>query len=195
MFRRILFFSIVLILMAFRVYADTFYLNDGRIVEGKIVDKNNYSTKVEVNGQVEVFYSGQITRIVKDEDMGKNVEIDYSGFENISKQKAELIVELLKANGLTATLQKSIEDAVKSAPADRREEFKTLFDFNELVKILIPIFDLYYNEAELKELIQIYEKPVRQKEIANTPAIIKEALETMVKHIYDKSQGKLIPSP
>jgi sRNA-binding regulator protein Hfq len=188
MFRRCLGLCAILTGLTSLSLADTVYLKDGRRIQGEIVEQNNYSTRMTVDGHAQVFYSGQIDHIVEDEKMGQDINVDAGSFNNISKEKADLIIELLKVNGLTATLQKSIETTIQNAPENRRDEFMMLFKFDELVKILVPIFDVYYSEDDLKELIKIYKNPVRQKEIENNSALVKEALEKMIRHIYEKTQ-------
>ncbi len=188
MSRRCLGIFCILIGMTTLSLADTVYLKDGRRIQGEIVMQNNYSIRMTVDGRPQVFYSGQIDHIVEDEKMGQEINVDAGSFNNISKEKADLIIELLKVNGLTATLQKSIEDTIQNAPADRRDEFMLLFKFDELVQVLVPIYDVYYSESDLKELIKIYNNPVRQKEIEKNPALVKEALEKMIRHIYEKTQ-------
>lgn len=179
-------FILGLLLLGTSSWADIVYLKDGRVFEGKIVDKNSYSIKIEVNGNVEFFYSGQVDRIVEDKKMGQEVKVTAADFTDIPQSKVDAIIHLVQGNGLAATLQRSVEDAIKNSPEDRREEFKRIFNFDEILKILIPIFDTYYNEAEINELIKIYQMPVRQKEIKNTPPIMRESMEAIVKYVQEK---------
>jgi hypothetical protein len=171
------------------VSSDTIYLHDGSIVEGKIIEKDNYSLKVESTEGLQQIFTGQIERIIEDKNLGE-FSADSGDFPDISQSKVDLIVKLLKASGMSAQVQQSAEEAIKKAPAERREEFKHLFEFNSLVKLLIPIYDKYYSENDIKELVSIYEMPSRQKEIEKTPIIMKESLETIVKFIFEKSGGK-----
>ena len=175
-----------MLLVSVSSWADIVYLKDGRVLEGKIVERSSYSLKIEVNGNIEFFYSGQVDRIVEDKKMGQEVKVTAADFKDISQSKVDAIISLVQGNGLAATLQRSVEDAIKNSPQEQREEFKRIFNFDELLKILIPIFDIYYSEAELNELVKIYQMPVRQKEIENTPPIMKESMEAIVKYIQEK---------
>lgn len=186
MTKYVVFFVLGLLLWSVPSWADIVYLKDGRVLEGKIVERNSYSLKIEVNGNIEFFYSGQVDRIVEDEKMGKEVKATAADFKDISQSKVDAIIRLVQVNGLASTLQRSVEDAIKNSPEEQREEFRRIFDFDEILKILIPIFDIYYSEAEINELIKIYQMPVRQKEIENTPPIVKESMEAIVKYIQEK---------
>lgn len=180
------FFVLGMLLLSVSSWADIVYLKDGRVFEGKIVERSSYSLKIEVNGNIEFFYTGQVDRIVEDKKMGQEVKVTAADFKDISQSKVDAIIRLVQGNGLAATLQRSVEDAIKNSPEERREEFKRIFDFDEILKMLIPIFDIYYSEAEINELVKIYQMPVRQKEIENTPPIMKESMEAIVNYIQKK---------
>ena len=173
-------------------FADTIYLKDGQRIDGKIIEENNYSVKAMVDNRPQIFYMGQIDHVVTDEERNK-VEISSSEFPDISKEKVDLIMTLLKSSGMSDNLQKSAEQAVQKAPAERKEEFEKIFEYGQLIKVLIPIYDVHYTDNDLKELIKIYEMPVRQKEIEQSPGIMKEAIETLIKHIYENAKRENSP--
>lgn len=101
------------------------------------------------------------------------------------------LLEVVNAGGVAMQtrdeMEKSIKPLVSNAlPAGEYreklvglffEKFRSKRDPQQLIDLIIPIYDKYYSDQEIKELIQIYGTPLGHKLIAVTPKIMAESQE------------------
>ena len=172
-------------------FAETIYLKDGRIVKGKIVNEGSYYVIVMEGKMPRRYYNDQILRIEKDEESYDYeldaVHIDPSQFEDVSPEKVNLIITLMEVNGTRQNMQTNIEQIIAQAPLERRPDFEALFDIDEIIKQLIPIYDKYYTQEELKAMIDFYRSAPGKKLVEATPQIMKEALQGSVEYFQQKA--------
>ncbi|OGX37741.1 MAG: hypothetical protein A3G91_04850 [Omnitrophica WOR_2 bacterium RIFCSPLOWO2_12_FULL_50_9] len=172
-------------------FAETIYLKDGRIVKGKIVNEGSYYVIVMEGKMPRRYYNDQILRIEKDEESYDYeldaVHIDPSQFEDVSPEKVNLIITLMEVNGTRQNMQTNIEQIIAQAPLERRPDFEALFDIDEIIKQLIPIYDKYYTQEELKAMIDFYRSAPGKKLVEATPQIMKEALQVSVEYFQQKA--------
>ena len=90
--------------------------------------------------------------------------MDLTGAGNIGVQAADQLI----ANMKTALPQ------VKEAFWN---EFRKELSAEELIKLIIPLYDKHLTHPEIKELIKFYETPVGKKMIAVMPAITAESMQ------------------
>lgn len=172
-------------------FAETIYLKDGRIVKGKIVNEGSYYVIVLEGKMPRRYYNDQILRIEKDEESYDYeldaVHIDPSQFKDISPEKVNLIITLMEVNGTRQNMQTNIEQIIAQVPLERRTEVEALFDIDEIIKQLIPIYDKYYTLEELKAIIDFYRSAPGKKLVEATPQIMKEALQVSVDYFQQKA--------
>jgi len=170
--------------------ATTIYLKDGRVVEGDIIQKASYYTIIQVNGFPNKYFNDEIEKIMEpwqeEEAVMEEVIIDYSKFEHIFKEKVDLIVQLVKVSGIAHNMQANIQRVIKKAPKDRRLEMENLFDISGVIEAIIPVYNNYYTEEEIKKLIQFYESPVGKKLLEVTPKIIVESAKASIEYFQNK---------
>jgi len=99
------------------------------------------------------------------------------------------LLELTGAAGLAAQSMDGLEKSIRSLmsdslpPGDYRDQLVDLFfqkfrskrDAAQLVDLVIPIYDKYYTDEEIKSLIQFYETPVARKMLAVLPKVLEES--------------------
>lgn len=71
----------------------------------------------------------------------------------------------------------SMRGAMATVPDKFWTEFRKEINADELVNLIIPVYDKHLTPAELKELIKFYETPVGKKMIAVMPAITAESMQ------------------
>lgn len=71
----------------------------------------------------------------------------------------------------------SMRGAMATVPDKFWTEFRKEINADELVNLIIPVYDKHLTAAELKELIKFYETPVGKKMIAVMPAITAESMQ------------------
>lgn len=91
------------------------------------------------------------------------------------------LIELTGAANISAdALQKMIEPLKASYPQVPEEFWNTFVHevhSDELVDLVIPIYDKYYTHDEIQELMHFYQSPVGQKTIKVLPKLSAEAID------------------
>ncbi len=99
------------------------------------------------------------------------------------------LLDLVGATALANTSMDQMEQNIRPMmtnslpPGEYREKLVDLFfekfhskrDTNQLVALIIPIYDKYYTHADIKTLIQFYESPTGRKMAASLPNITAES--------------------
>lgn len=108
-----------------------------------------------------------------------------------AKSKTEDIRRLMVLTGTAGVMERMIgplmesqEGAMKKMRPDIPEEFwvelnkqlKQEFHVQELVDLLIPIYEKYYTHDDVRQLIAFYESPIGKKSIAVLPQIQAESM-------------------
>ena len=76
------------------------------------------------------------------------------------------------AQAMIASFQQSYSDV----PDEYWESVKNEIHAEDIVKLVIPIYDKYYSEEDVQQLIDFYESPIGKKVISATPLIMQESM-------------------
>jgi len=172
-----------------KIYAETIYLNNGEVIKGPIAERASNYIIIKKGKRPVKYYYDEIKLIVE-KGQPEPLAIDYSQFENISEQKVNMIIHLLQVNGARNGLESNFERLISKASKDGKEELRELFNIDELIGRLIPIYDKHYTQEELQKIIQFYESPAGQKVITATPEILNEALSVSALFFQEKLRSK-----
>lgn len=169
--------------------ADTVYLKNGQQVTGQIVERTPTQVTIMVGNVPQRYYVSQIERVEKDEPavVSDAPAIDVSDVEGVEEAKAQLILQFFKVNGTYENLKQTFEKIVSQSPAERQEELRAVFNVEEIIKQLIPIYNKYFTEDELKTIIDFYQSPAGVKMLQTTPELLKEVVQTTVKYLKEKA--------
>ena len=99
------------------------------------------------------------------------------------------MLDLTGAAGLATQIMDQMEQGIRPMmtnslpPGEYREKlvelffekFKSKIDSNQLIAMIIPIYDKYYTHAEIKSLIQFYESPLGKKVATSMPKVMAES--------------------
>jgi hypothetical protein len=99
------------------------------------------------------------------------------------------LLQLTGAAGLATQSMDGMEKSIKTLMADSlppgvyRDQLLDLFfqkfrskrDINQLIDLILPIYDKYYTHDDIKALIAFYETPVAQKMVAVLPKVMQES--------------------
>ena len=192
------FFSLVLLFLASAAYGDTLFLKDGQVIKGKIQEEASNYLIINIDGFPQRYYHQQIEKIEKDEPPAANGEpfsIDSSKFSSISRGKLQLIVDLLTQNRTRKNMELNLSATLAKIPEEKRSQVKELFNLDEITEKLIPLYDKYFNENDLKALVEFYKSPVGQKYMDATPAMTKEIIDVTVNYFKEKLPALNLTSP
>jgi uncharacterized protein len=170
-------------------FAETIYLRDGRVVKEKIVERGPYYIITMTGNMPRKYFTGQIDHIEDDDpqEAVHRTNMDAAPFEGISGEKAGLIMSLIEISGVRRNMEQNIEQVIARASEESRKEFEELFNIDGIIERLIPVYDKYYSEEEIKEIIRFYESPAGQKVLEATPQIMKESLGVSVQYLRERA--------
>jgi len=111
------------------------------------------------------------------------IVLSFSGYSQDS-EKIKDIKKMLELTGsgkmgiqvmqnLLTSFKKSFPDVDEKFWDDFMREIKP----EDLDALIIPIYDKYYTEEEIKQLIKFYNSPIGKKSIDKMPAIMQESME------------------
>ncbi|MFH1453023.1 MAG: DUF2059 domain-containing protein [Armatimonadota bacterium] len=105
--------------------------------------------------------------------------------QDVPADKKEAILELLRITEINSQIKQTmdemfgiIEDNYSEFDACKEfiNEFKSKYDINEVIELLVPIYSKYYTYEDIKEMIKFYKSPIGQKMISAAPGIDSEAI-------------------
>lgn len=115
--------------------------------------------------------------------------------------KADKLKQLLELQGsgkmgetVIKTMIESYKKAYPSVDAKIWDEFASEMKGSEMVALIIPIYDKYYTESDIDQLIAFYNTPIGKKSIELMPVIMQESMsvgQEWGKKIAEKMAKKL----
>lgn len=106
------------------------------------------------------------------------------GFAQPSESKMKKIYEYLEETGslkmgvqIAQQMISSYKDAYTNVPEKFWDEFIDEIDVEGMSKIIIPIYDKYFTEEDIDQLIIFYKSPIGQKMLELYPKISVEAMQ------------------
>jgi len=103
--------------------------------------------------------------------------------------KQQLIWKLIEVSGTKANMDKIFADMLSKASADESEKIQALFNIDEIVLQLVPIYDKYFEQDELQQLVDFYNSKGGQKLLSVTPMITQESMEATLQYFQNKMQS------
>ena len=178
----------------------TLYLKNGRKIQGEIISEEPYRIKINVDGIPYTYYRDEIDKIDDDRTKGtvplaELVNRSLRAVENIPVSKRDLILRLMQANGTRESMGRIFAQIIKGVPPENAATFNEIFKVDEVLLRLVPIYDKYYTDDDLGELINFYRSPVGQKVIAATPAIMQEAMTVSANYFKERIPENLPRTP
>jgi len=106
-----------------------------------------------------------------------------------SANKQQLIWKLIEVSGTKANMDKIFADMLSKASADESEKIQALFNIDEIVLQLVPIYDKYFEQDELQQLVDFYNSKGGQKLLEVTPLVTQESMEATLQYFQNKMQS------
>lgn len=184
---------LVILGMANLAQADTLYLNNGRVIQGKIIKETEFSVQIRVNNINYNYYHKEIGKIERDQPKEESqdvvpppVETLPLSVEPLTEKKKELILRLLTANQARENMGLIFMAIVEQAPKESRDHLKEILKVDEIIERLIPVYSKYYNEQDLTDLITFYSSPTGKKNLQITPKLLEDTMQEAVKYFQEK---------
>lgn len=153
---------------------------------GQIIEESKYAIRIKSGGIPMTYYRSDIDKIEKDSDLKPKPKADPQ-----LVGKKDMVLRLLEANGARENMIRIFSLIISQAPAESREELKEILKTDEIIERLVPIYDQYYTEDELKDLINFYKSPTGSKHLQLTPKIVDESMNAAVIYFQEKVADKV----
>ena len=107
-----------------------------------------------------------------------------TGFSQ-AKSKTDNIQTLLELTGsgklgmqVMQNMLASFKQTYPDVPEQFWKEFMKEVNADALIKMVIPIYEKYYTDLEIQQLIAFYQTPLGKKVILTTPQIMQESMQS-----------------
>ncbi len=178
-------------------FADTVYLKSGRVVEGNILERSDSQVKIDANGITLTYYMDEVDRIESAQGVLANQVVPAQD-ERVSAvsdrgniysalSKEGLVLKYMEVTGVRNNMQKTFTDIIDAAPEEKKADLRQVLDLDEVLRQLIPVYEQYFSERDLQELIAFYESDVGRKLLRTAPLILKDSMDKSLEYF----QGKL----
>lgn len=169
-------------------WAEVIHLKDGKKIKGKVVERGPTYTMIERNGEVKRYENNELERIdmIDDGFYENTTSIDVSQFNDITEKKVNLIIHLMQVDGTRTMLENDFQEIINNAPQENQEQLKDVFNIDDVFTVIIPIFDRYYTEDELIQMVQFFESKAGNKFINAKNEILKEIINASAQHFRKK---------
>lgn len=112
-----------------------------------------------------------------------------------SQSKAQLISDLIDASGARENMNQMFGQIVSQASPQDSDKLRGLFNVDEVIAQLVPIYDRYFTEEELKGLVTFYRSALGRKLLMVTPQIMQDSMETSMAYFQKKMEGITLSGP
>lgn len=203
-------------------FAETIYFKDGKTIEGQVTEKTDRFIKVNIQGVTLTYYLDEIARVGGDALQkttnrgtakslplsqfptplttlpsagGQGSQASSGGGPLSSMGKQGLILALIEASGTREQMNQIFSQILTQAPADEAQQFRELINIDEMVAQLIPVYEKYFTEDELRGLMVFYQSPLGRKLLTATPLIMQESMQASMHYLQSKFQAQPSAAP
>lgn len=90
--------------------------------------------------------------------------------------KRELILKFIVLFGTRDTMRANFEKMSASLPPEKAAAFRRAYNVDAVINLLIPIYDKYFTEEDLREYILFYASPAGKRLNASLASVMKESV-------------------
>jgi len=103
-----------------------------------------------------------------------------------SLAKEDLIIKLIEVSGAKENMRVMFDKMLKESPPDEAALLGKILNLEEIVQVLVPVYDKHFLVDELKELVSFYESPVGIKLLKATPDIVQDSMKASMAYFQKK---------
>lgn len=175
--------AVALFVCALPLHAAVLHLNNGSIVNGRVIERTAERIKMDVGGVVLTYYADEISSIQGDE----NVELapvsaavppaprrELSSSSAVDKKA--LVLKFVELFGTKAAMTQNLDQMIASLPPDQAESFRKAFSVTEIIDLLVPLYEKHFSVEDLQAYIEFYSSPAGRKLVTSIPSIMQESV-------------------
>jgi len=198
------------------VRAETILLKNGTKVQGQIIEKTERGVKVNVKGVTLTYDAGEVQKIEGESSAagilptktasplaplpvkavssgaagkGSGASSSGSGDQFAGMTKRDLIVALMEASGAREKLTEVFSQAMSKASPKEAVQLQKIFNTDEMINEVIPVYNQYFTEDELRDLILFYRSPLGRKLFMVTPLVVEDSIKASLTYFQNKMQA------
>lgn len=229
--KRILFYVILGMLVNSLAWADVIYLNNGKKIEGKVLEQSPEHVKIDVRGVPLTYFADEIDRVETKEGVtdsfdatavtgGINIDdmlepsrpqqdpetiapapvagsttYQDESFQMLegrsidSMNKDDLILAFINISGMKDNMIIAFDQILESSPPEESQVLKEILDIDEIISQVVPVYNKYFSEDEMKKMVSFYASPVGKKMLRTTPAVMEESMKASLMYFQKKIEG------
>lgn len=200
---RKIFFILLAVCFATSVQAATVHLKNGATVTGDIMERGADSIRVNVDGIKVTYYNDEINGI---DEAGAPAMADPNAVSTlpvpaeeqvfipsvpaepvlssalIGMSKKDLILKFINVFGTRDTMKANFEQMAASLPPEKGQAFRTAFNVDTVIDLLLPVYDKYFSEEDLKAYIEFYSSAAGVKLNKSLNLVMTESVDATMKY-------------
>lgn len=111
--------------------------------------------------------------------------------KKLSEDKRTLVIELLQLVNAKKQSQQVLDSMIQAMPVDVQFSFKEALNADEMMKLVIPVYERYLTIDDLKNVIAFYRSPAGKKLLDAQPKIMKDSMIVMKVYVQKKLSEKM----
>ncbi len=115
-------------------------------------------------------------------EISNTQSVKQASFTDVKKEadvKRALVVELLQLVNAKQQSQEVLDSMIKMMPSDVRDSFTKALNADEMMELVIPVYERYLTIDDLKSVIKFYKSPAGKKLLEAQPKIMKDSMIVM----------------
>jgi len=196
--------------------ADRLILKDGGSISGKVISESRDEVKIEINGIEMTYYRDEIEKVEVDPvakapqpdvpaprpdapDVFNRVITTNPNTANpaalanqplpsqpVSEQKRALILKFIEVFGTKQSMEQNFQYMMENLPPEQASRAEKILNVDEIIQILIPVYDQSFTEEELNKYIQFYTSAEGKKLIDSIPVLMQKSVQASLQYLQTK---------
>ena len=105
-----------------------------------------------------------------------------------STGKRGLVMNLIESSGAREQMNQIFSQIIAQAPPEDAQKVRELINIDEMIGRLVPVYEKYFSEEELKNLTAFYQSPLGRKLLMATPVIVEESMQASMAYLQERLQ-------
>ena len=107
---------------------------------------------------------------------------------SVDPSKKALILKFIDVFGTKAAMTENLKAMTENLPADNPDyqKIKNGINVNEIIDRLVPIYDKYFTEQDLKDYIEFYASAKGKKLIDSIAKVMRESVDVSAEYFQEK---------
>ncbi len=167
-------------------------LKNGKVMEGKVLERTADTLKLEVESIELTYYADEIASVdgaafaatpgAAESKAAAPAMADGSADMN----KDALIRKFVEIYGVKQNMKANFDQMTGMLTPDQVATFHKMVSVDEIVELLLPLYDKYFTEDDLRAYIQFYDSAQGRKLTQTLPLLMKDSVDISMKYLNER---------